>query len=165
MPIRFRCHHCQQLLGIARRKAGTYVRCPTCHRDVLVPLADELGQPPPPAAPAAPAPQPRAAQPAAAPLFERSDFDNLFGNPAPVEPPQAFEPFPPAPAAKPDPALPLFDAEPLGQLSTSQPTPPRPAVTGVMLSPTQATLLTVGAIILLALAFGAGLFVGHYWLG
>jgi hypothetical protein len=40
-----------------------------------------------------------------------------------------------------------------------------PRHNGVLLSPTQATLLTVAAILLLALAFGAGLFVGHYWLG
>ena len=28
MPIRFRCAYCNQLMGIARRKAGTVVRCP-----------------------------------------------------------------------------------------------------------------------------------------
>ena len=30
MPIRFRCPHCERLLGIARRKAGTPIRCPQC---------------------------------------------------------------------------------------------------------------------------------------
>ena len=30
MPIRFRCAYCNQLMGIAHRKAGSVVRCPTC---------------------------------------------------------------------------------------------------------------------------------------
>ena len=30
MPIRFRCAYCNQLMGIARRKAGTVIRCPNC---------------------------------------------------------------------------------------------------------------------------------------
>jgi hypothetical protein len=37
MPIRFRCAYCNQLMGIARRKAGTVVRCPTCAGQVIVP--------------------------------------------------------------------------------------------------------------------------------
>jgi phage FluMu protein Com len=61
MPIRFRCRHCQQLLGIARRKAGQSVRCPTCRREVTVPHEDEEPSPRPPAGafdvePAAPDP-------------------------------------------------------------------------------------------------------------
>ncbi len=30
MPIRFRCPHCNRLLGIATRKAGTDIPCPQC---------------------------------------------------------------------------------------------------------------------------------------
>src|SRR2546421_3288305 len=37
VPIRFRCAYCNQLMGIARRKAGTVVRCPTCSGQVVVP--------------------------------------------------------------------------------------------------------------------------------
>src|SRR5947209_19491873 len=37
MPIRFRCAYCNQLLGIAHRKAGSVVRCPTCAGQVVVP--------------------------------------------------------------------------------------------------------------------------------
>lgn len=37
MPIRFRCAHCDQLMGIARRKAGTIVSCPTCEGQIIVP--------------------------------------------------------------------------------------------------------------------------------
>ena len=41
MPIRFRCPHCERLLGIARRKAGTPIRCPQCGEGVTVPHQDE----------------------------------------------------------------------------------------------------------------------------
>jgi hypothetical protein len=40
MPIHFRCACCNQLLGIARRKAGMVVRCPKCQGQVAVPAAD-----------------------------------------------------------------------------------------------------------------------------
>ena len=52
MPIRFRCAYCNQLLGIARRKAGTVVRCPTCSGQVIVPAEQpEEGRPALPHAP------------------------------------------------------------------------------------------------------------------
>jgi hypothetical protein len=70
MPIRFRCAYCNQLLGIARRKAGQVVRCPTCAGQVVVPNpeGEEAVDPPPPPPP----------------LFERNDFSELFHPPAPV---------------------------------------------------------------------------------
>lgn len=37
MPVRFRCVYCNQLLGIARRKAGTVVRCTNCEGQIIVP--------------------------------------------------------------------------------------------------------------------------------
>ena len=40
MPIRFRCRHCTRLLGIARRKAGTAIRCPQCGELLTVPVTD-----------------------------------------------------------------------------------------------------------------------------
>ena len=40
MPIRFRCSHCNRLLGIARRKAGTETKCPHCEGTILVPAED-----------------------------------------------------------------------------------------------------------------------------
>lgn len=66
MPIRFRCAYCNQLMGIATRKAGTVVSCPKCSGQVVVPH-------PVPQAPAS-----------AANLFEQSDFPNLFDNPMPT---------------------------------------------------------------------------------
>src|SRR5256714_8815879 len=76
MPIRFRCAYCNQLMGLARRKAGTVVRCPTCSGQVVVPD-------PGTAAEAGPSPGP------GNPLFEGSDFDQLFDLSAPREQPAA----------------------------------------------------------------------------
>ncbi|MEZ6131632.1 MAG: hypothetical protein R3C59_23425 [Planctomycetaceae bacterium] len=40
MPIKFRCQHCQQLLGIARSRASAVVDCPQCGRSLRVPDLD-----------------------------------------------------------------------------------------------------------------------------
>src|SRR5580700_3891271 len=69
MPIRFRCAYCNQLMGIARRKAGTVVRCPTCSGQVVVPHPDQEATAKPGTG--------RSAEDS--PLFERSDFDEFFG--------------------------------------------------------------------------------------
>ena len=63
MPIKFRCLYCDQLMGIARRKAGTVVACPACQRDVTVPYEDQLERPKPPKSP----------------LLEVEHFDRLIG--------------------------------------------------------------------------------------
>src|SRR4051812_27959976 len=73
MPIKFRCTYCNQLMGIAHRKAGTEVDCPTCKGKVLVP----------PTNPDAPA---QSAPPAPAPLFEQSDFGDFLNAPDQPEP-------------------------------------------------------------------------------
>src|SRR5947209_5088937 len=104
MPIRFRCPHCNQLLGISRRKAGTPVECPTCHRQVTVPLTDQEGAGEPAGLPDA-----LPGGPAAPPLFERSDFEayleGAVGGNAPRRPPPPSAP-PPSPALAPVPAAP-----------------------------------------------------------
>src|SRR5207237_473885 len=94
MPIRFRCAYCNQLLGIARRKAGTVVRCPTCAGQVVVPTVDAGGDD-----------EDKAKSPGDAPLFERSDLDDLFNEPQvqPEEKPRAAgagTAAPPAPRPK-----------------------------------------------------------------
>src|SRR5690348_13648008 len=96
MPIRFRCPYCNQLLGIARRKAGTVVPCPTCHSPVTVPLASQEDGPPSPPPPAA-IPEPEPAPAAAPALFERSDFEDYLHDPVAAAPPAP----PPAPAPRP----------------------------------------------------------------
>src|SRR2546421_9046611 len=70
VPIRFRCAYCNQLMGIARRKAGTVVRCPTCSGQVVVPdpgTAAEAGP----------------ATGAGKPPFGGRDFHQLFDLPSP----------------------------------------------------------------------------------
>ncbi len=148
MPIRFRCQYCNQLLGIARRKAGQKVECPTCHAQLQVPTNEAPAQ----AQAAAPAARP-------APLFEHSDFGD-FLRPQAEEPAPAPPPPPPAPPPVPD-NPPGYDFDRLDAAGVPPAPPGRPAG-GIFLSPAQATLLTVAGVFLLALAFGAGLLVGRY---
>jgi hypothetical protein len=151
MPIRFRCRYCNQLMGIARRKAGTTVQCPTCHAQLVVPQPESEPQPPPPHQP------PLGDAPA--PIFERSDFEDFLQNPV-VDKPAA----PPVPAPPPPPS-PFEEAIPSSSSLSLPSSSPRSHPPGLLLSPAQATWLTVAIILLLALAFGAGLLVGHYWIG
>jgi hypothetical protein len=144
MPIRFRCPQCKQLLGISRRKAGTSVGCPTCHAQVTVPGSATHG-----ATATADGPAEAAAASRPEPLFEQSDFDALLRAPAP--PPV------PAPSHSAAPGC-SYDVEPLDPAVLVG----RPARPGIFLSPAQATVLTVAAVVLLTLAFVAGLLVGRF---
>src|SRR5262245_58484860 len=128
MPIRFRCAYCNQLLGIARRKAGQVVRCPTCAGQVVVPSPEEVGDEGNAEAGARPAP--------GAPAFERSDFDEIF------QPPAAPPPPPPPVTEGPGRAPLDHPVEPLEPLPL--PAAPPPAVSpppGIVLSPAKATVL------------------------
>jgi hypothetical protein len=151
MPIRFRCTFCNQLMGIAKRKAGAVVRCPACASQVTVPA-------PPSEQRAAPAPREPARRVPSPPIFERSDFGELFerparaqapgGSPGRLAPAVELPALPPAPAAKddrPDPA--------------PWATPERPPP-GIWLTSGHATLLGIAAAVALALAFAAGLWLG-----
>ena len=174
MPIRFRCAYCNQLMGIARRKAGTVVRCPTCAGQVVVPAADAGGDELPPTE---------------QPLFERSDFDELFNSPAAAaggatartagKPARtgatgggsaAGTAAPPAQAPHPEEAWGTHadrdvEVEPLGVPRGGVPAfEPVPRPPGILLSPAKATILTVVVVIGLAVAFAAGLLVGRFLL-
>jgi hypothetical protein len=157
MPIRFRCPHCQQLLGIARRKAGTSVNCPTCHQSVLVPLHDVEEDAPSEAANSTarkttPASGHAPAQPSL--LFERDDFEEMLNAPKPEEaaarrpavPPPPPAGYPPPPPTAPEDQF-LAEAVPPGA--------------GIVLSPARTTVLTVVVIVLVAAAFAAGVIVGR----
>lgn len=73
MPIQFRCAACQQLLGIAKRKAGSAVDCPTCHTKTLVPsTATENVTPVPPV---------RRERTKAVNIFDKVDVDKLLQKP------------------------------------------------------------------------------------
>jgi phage FluMu protein Com len=151
MPVRFRCAYCNQLLGIARRKAGSIVRCPTCSGQVVVPSVESV-----------PAQQPATGQQPA--VFEQSDFEQAFGGvtegvePAPLDAsPQ--KPMPVAPAgAWGTHAEPAFDLEKLDPSASQRAGLPP----GIVLSPTKATVLAVVIILALGLAFGAGVLVGKF---
>lgn len=45
MPIKFRCQHCRQFLGISRERAGDIFDCPTCGRTLRVPEIDGTVRP------------------------------------------------------------------------------------------------------------------------
>jgi hypothetical protein len=162
MPIKFRCAYCNQLLGIARRKAGTVVRCPTCAGQVVVPTPE--GEEAVPAGPKGG-------------LFERSDFDNLFEPLEPAPLPQvagaASKPAPTGQAAGNVPAAAGWRTEAGADVNVEPVCPPpeapapapQPVVAprpGIVLSPFTATVLSVLVILGLAVAFGAGLAVGWY---
>ena len=147
MPVRFRCHHCHQLLGIARRKIGMEVHCPTCHNPVRVPATD-----------APDVDQPAVRKPD--PLFEGSDLDALL-QPSVVDPTAGAPPQvkPPPAAVWPAPASPAVDVEPYNPPGPA----PAAAPAAVVLSSLQATLLAVGAVLLLAVFFTMGLLIGRFW--
>lgn len=158
MPIQFRCTYCNQLLGIATRKAGAVVNCPTCNARVIVPRTSEPVK-------AGEAGTKKTAPVKSSSLLERQDFDALLK----AEP--VAVPAPPASTA----AVPASDpGEGTAALAAAPPSSsgvvdvdvePVAAlpVTGtvLVLSPARATLLAIVIIVLLALAFLAGLFVGR----
>lgn len=142
MPIRFRCQFCNQLMGIARRKAGQFVHCPNCRNEVQVPL-EEIAPAPRPVPQPFPAPLPPPAPAPAADPFDRDDFEAMLNGPGTI-----------APAPRPVLREEDYDVEPV-----IQPPPP-----GVVLTSGKVTVVAVVLILLLAIAFGAGLLVGRLYL-
>lgn len=153
MPIRFRCVYCEQLLGIARRKANTVVRCPGCGGQLVVPEPNASNS----TEDAPGSPEPAAGGPA---LFERDDIDDLLRQKAPVQSISTrHSPVPPAVSTEGT----VSSLE--GPAVVPQPQP-RPAMapatpqTGIVLSPMTATILSVVIVLAVSLAFAAGLFTG-----
>jgi phage FluMu protein Com len=141
MPVRFRCKHCNQLLGIARRKIGMEVHCPECHKRVRVPAED--------------APEGHEPTRKKGPWFDSRDLDSQL-QPSVAEP--AAKPLKPAPPPAWFPARP--PVPPL-DVELYNPSPAPPAV-GLVVSPLQAALLTLGAVLVLAVAFAMGVLVGRF---
>lgn len=156
MPIRFRCVFCNQLMGISRRKAGTIVRCPVCASSITVPTQPDGDS----AERSRKSSKARRQREPSAPLFERSDFDDVFSASG-REPSADRTTPPPLPLVLdvhgvrgPTPAL----ADPIKNNGmTEQPTP-----LGIVLTPRVVTLLSVAAIVAVALAFTVGLWVGAF---
>ena len=150
MPIRFRCAYCNQLMGIARRKAGTVVSCPKCAGQVVVPQpgpGDDDAEPSPVHAPQ-PAPE--------GGLFEQSDFGKIFDagpNPHLLNPSPQPRPAVKNPAPLPDPALGEFDAIPLGPEVGS-------TARGVFLTSGVLAVICALVVVLMGLAFFLGLLLG-----
>ena len=157
MPIRFRCAYCNQLMGIARRKAGTIVRCPRCAGQVIVPDPGPEGAAQE-AVPPSNGPAPETPRPTSAPgpvLFEQSDFEKLF-EPGPLVPPAPPQMAPPQVAAPP----PYAPPQAVAPLPAYDPAP-IPAAAGLFLTPAKLTILSVAVVILLGLAFFLGMLVGR----
>jgi hypothetical protein len=132
-------------MGIARRKAGTVVRCPTCSGQVVVPAAEASTAQGGSSASQNPAPV----------LFERQDFDQLFGPATTSEPRKEAEPMVPKKSSRPLAPDVSLDVDLL-----PAPPVPRKRPPGIHLSPLLATLIGVVFLILLALAFFLGYFFG-----
>jgi hypothetical protein len=145
MPIRFRCKYCNQLIGIARRKSGTEVSCPTCHGRLMVPIDP------------AEAGNNGGAEPAA-PLFEHSDFEDYLR--APFSEEAARHAAARGRGPQQVPAVPLvIDVERLPDEAV-----PAPPAAGILITPGMLSFLVVAAILLLAGAFAAGIAVDRLFL-
>jgi DNA-directed RNA polymerase subunit RPC12/RpoP len=136
MPIRFRCVYCNQLLGIARRKAGTVVNCPHCGERLIVPTpeaddesAEIKSQPQPQPQPRGELASPTANKPPQAKMPQRaSDAAEVVSAPKPASPP--IPPVVDAPNRRPAP-VPASSAKPAASAAASPPAPapsPSPAV-------------------------------------
>jgi hypothetical protein len=138
MPIRFRCAYCSQLMGIARRKAGSVVSCPTCHGQVVVPM---------PEAPVPPGTAPTNVMPPS--VFERKDFDPAMFNPIAAPSPAASIP----PPSFQTPPTDEYDVKPV-----ALPSPEGAGLSEPVGKPSwrKVLLLLLGGFILAAIAFGAG---------
>jgi len=144
VPIKFRCHHCQQLLGVSRNRAGGVVACPRCAAELMVPDPDEPGV-------MTPEPQPPFPAPAdsSEPLDSGIPLDllNLRPEDIRVEPGSAFaapfrlpEASPPSPRLAPSPDPVPFPSSVPTPVATGPSTTPTPAADG----PPAATPLASG---------------------
>ena len=159
MPIRFRCETCNGKLSIATRKIGMPVECPRCSMSMIVPSASALGEEltellltvgsrqhaaandetyaarPEPTRSSVPLEE--------RPLFERKDFEKLL-----------------------DPRMKQSNPLPLPEENTRPPLPvhapafdPQNYTDAIVISRARATVLAVGMVVLLGLAFGLGFLV------
>ncbi|MBI3410519.1 MAG: hypothetical protein HY040_19440 [Planctomycetes bacterium] len=161
MPIRFRCAYCNQLMGIARRKAGTVVHCPKCKGQVVVPSPEDA-----PSSENNPlafgsanlAAAHGGAAPEAGVVFERSDFENLF-QPVPQNPQMPHPTTLPPGGALPAAAPPVpAQSTPGVEFDRILAAPPK---RGILLTPGILALVGVSVVILMGLAFILGMLFGR----
>lgn len=145
MPIRFRCVYCNQLLGIARRKAGKIVACTNCSGQLIVPDPVDV----PEAAGDSDRSDADAGTEGPARVFEQSDFDAVLESASPAPSAVARAPAPPRPKS--------MTAPPLLQ----PPTMPMHDLAGkFVVSRALVTLFAGLSVALIGLSFAAGLLVG-----
>ncbi len=170
MPIQFRCAYCNQLLGIARRKAGATVNCPTCGKPIVVPTP-EPDKAEPPVPPSKPATAPSASSHPPQNLLEIDDFDQLFQ--LPENPQEAWRHAVPPAFAEPGARVFTKPAQPSGsrtqgsRASSSQSGGGSSAISASQsrLSTNLLLLVAAAALGLMLLGFMAGLIVGRFvWL-
>lgn len=151
MAIKFHCHRCRQLLGIAARKAGSEIQCPKCGISQIVPNEE-----------------------AASATLAMGQFSKVQGvvesvsdlvvyddEPSAIETPQPAE----AKAAEmPQQSAPSKSATvlPSGPTAPPQGQPGQPLPEGMILYPRR-TIYVQGILLLVAVAvfFGAGYFIGR----
>jgi hypothetical protein len=174
MPIQFRCPHCNQLMGIARRKTGTVIHCPTCTKPLIVPRSNEAAEEPALHTPARQRPDS---------LLEKIDVDAILNPPAPGRAAEAVKteklkpvaaggkpPAPPPPHRSPAsldarPAA-IANAAPAAAAPANGADPDLPSLAlvpnerGIVISRTRLILLAVAGLVLVVLAFVLGLVVG-----
>lgn len=182
MPIKFRCTHCRQLLGISRSKAGEVFDCPTCGRTLRVPRLDGTRAPVPAPALDLEDPSLRSALDelamigqssvpdsddeidvtgiAAAPVMKTVGAPAPRPAPVPMEPPLPAEPVPasvhPVAGDSGVPVNPLAELAPLSHGDQSAPTTVRHST-----SPAGRLVLASGLATTALLAFAAGFFFGR----
>ncbi|HWE36820.1 MAG TPA: hypothetical protein VG406_09660 [Isosphaeraceae bacterium] len=151
-PIRFRCFHCGALLGVVRSKAGSVVSCPRCGLGLIVP---------PPAGAADP--------PTTFELEVSGGPSPLESTPSPapaIDPPPAPAPDQPMPAADPAGAALPFRVEPIplhAEIPSLLADRRAPRSRDLVTLPRAAILAwSLFASLALAMAFVAGMMVGHY---
>jgi phage FluMu protein Com len=150
MPIRFRCAYCNQLMGIAHRKAGTVVRCPNCAGQVVVPRPENAASAPDTVKPG---------DEARPPLFERHDFEEALSSAAGgAESGDSASQVVPPPLFSGKTFEPAYNVDRL-DFPTNLPKPTAPP--GIFLSRMMVTILIAALILLLTAVFTVGLLVGR----
>jgi phage FluMu protein Com len=181
MPIRFRCHHCEKLLGIARRKAGAQIHCPQCGVSLVVPAQDETDRTleglddllgPPPANGQSPHAAP---MPAPEPAHSVLMTDERSVVPAPPRVSMRSAPRKPTPRedalfeanvdellglANREGALDLGDDRPVKRVAGMDAMSLEERSGKIVLTSQKATLLVIAAAALMVLAFVAGFLIG-----
>jgi hypothetical protein len=159
MPIHFRCAFCNQLLGIARRKSGSVINCPTCGGPLVVPRMPEGED------------KSDQEKPAENRLLEDCDIDVILRPPAPAQAvaasvlgttPGSAAPGPTSPSHRSGGGTPssslTHSGNGAGGLVQARPAEQR---SGLVISNLIAIFMAIALVLLLAGAFAGGFLLGR----